>query len=82
MSELTRRQLLALGLAGAGTAAVGGAGLWWTVSECNTTNSGGFSDGGDDLLEPDVVASRDGVLDLELVAAPARVKIGGRNANV
>ncbi|ALP51363.1 multicopper oxidase family protein [Corynebacterium glutamicum] len=82
MSELTRRQLLALGLAGAGTATVGGAGLWWTVSEGNTTNSGGFSDGGDDLLEPDVVASRDGVLDLELVAAPARVKIGGRNANV
>ncbi|WP_010540326.1 multicopper oxidase family protein [Dietzia alimentaria] len=82
MSQLTRRQLLAVGLAGAGTAAVGGAGLWWTAREGDTTSGGGFTGTDDDLLEPDVLASRDGVLEIGLVAATARVRIGGRNADV
>ena len=76
MSPLTRRQLLALGAAGAGATVVGGAGLWWT-----TTGGPGYT-GGEDLAEPDVLASRDRVLELELTAAPARIQVGGREASV
>ncbi|GAA2513989.1 hypothetical protein GCM10009859_12280 [Kocuria salsicia] len=77
MSPLTRRQMLALGTAGAGAAAVGGAGLWWT--------SGGGGEalgGGRELVQPEVLSSRDGVLELALEAAPAQVRIGAREANV
>ncbi|OXS82072.1 multicopper oxidase family protein [Kocuria marina] len=77
MSPLTRRQMLALGAAGAGAAAVGGAGLWWT--------SGGGGEalgGGRELVQPEVLSSRDGALDLALEAAPARVRIGARTAHV
>ncbi|MHA7277955.1 multicopper oxidase family protein [Arthrobacter sp. Hz1] len=76
MSPLTRRQLLALSAAGAGAAALGGAGLWWT-----TSNDPGYA-GGEELVEPPVLASRDGVLELDLEAAPARVQVGGREASV
>ncbi|MFI7482941.1 multicopper oxidase family protein [Kocuria sp. M1R5S2] len=76
MTPLTRRQLLALGAAGAGAAAAGGAGLWWT-------SGGGEALGrGRELVQPEVLAGRDGVLDLALGAAPARVRIGARAANV
>ncbi|KUG57253.1 multicopper oxidase family protein [Nesterenkonia jeotgali] len=77
MSPLTRRQLLALGAVGAGAAAVGAGGLWWTSSR------GGETLGGDRaLLQPEVLTSRDGVLDLALEAAPTRVRIGAREASV
>lgn len=76
MSPLTRRQLLALGAAGAGAAAVGGAGLWWTGG------GGEAIGGGRELLQPEVLSSRDGALDLALAAAPARVRIGARTAHV
>ncbi len=76
MSPLSRRQLLALGAAGAGAAAVGGAGLWWTGG------GGQALGGGRELAQPEVLSSRDGVLDLVLEAAPARVRIGAREANV
>ncbi|WP_434137085.1 multicopper oxidase domain-containing protein, partial [Kocuria rosea] len=76
MSPLTRRQLLALGAAGAGAAAVGGAGLWWTGG------GGEALGGGRELLQPEVLSSRDGALDLVLEAAPARVRIGARTAHV
>ena len=76
MSPLTRRQLLALGAAGAGATVVGGTGLWWT-----TTGGPGYT-GGEELIEPPVLASRDRVLDLELTAAPARIQVGGREASV
>ncbi|MEX5299950.1 multicopper oxidase family protein [Kocuria sp. CPCC 205292] len=76
MNPLTRRQLLALGAAGAGAAAVGGAGLWWTSGGGETLG------GGRELLQPEVLAGRDGVLDIALEAAPARVRIGARQANV
>lgn len=72
MSPLTRRQLLALGAAGAGAAAVGGAGLWWTGG------GGEALGGGRELLQPEVLSSRDGALDLALEAAPARVRIRAR----
>lgn len=76
MSPLTRRQLLVLGAAGAGTAAVGGAGLWWT-----TSGGQGYAAGGE-LIEPRVVSSRNGTLELDLEAAPTRVQVGGREAFV
>lgn len=76
MSSLTRRQLLALGATGAGAIAVGGAGLWWT------TTGGPRLTGGADLTEPEALASRDGVLELDLIAAPARIEVGGREAFV
>jgi FtsP/CotA-like multicopper oxidase with cupredoxin domain len=76
VSPLSRRQLLALGAAGAGAAAVGGAGLWWTGG------GGQALGGGRELAQPEVLSSRDGVLDLVLEAAPARVRIGAREANV
>jgi FtsP/CotA-like multicopper oxidase with cupredoxin domain len=76
MSPLTRRQLLGLGAAGAGAAAVGGAGLWWTGG------GGEALGGGRGLLQPEVLSSRNGVLDLALEAAPAQVRIGAREAHV
>ncbi|GAA1348552.1 multicopper oxidase domain-containing protein [Arthrobacter roseus] len=76
MSPLTRRQLLALGAAGAGATAVGGAGLWWTASSSREYTAGG------DLIESRVLSSRDGVLELDLEAAPTRVQVGGREASV
>lgn len=77
MSPLTRRQMLALGTAGAGAAAVGGAGLWWTSG-----GGGQALGGGRELVQPEVLSSRDGALDLALEAAPARVRIGARTAHV
>ncbi|TCW21148.1 multicopper oxidase family protein [Dietzia cinnamea] len=76
MSQLTRRQLLVLGAAAAGATIVGGTGLWWT-----TTGGPGYIEG-EDLIEPQVLASRDRVLELELTAAPTRVRVGGREASV
>ncbi|MHA7299547.1 multicopper oxidase family protein [Pseudarthrobacter sp. MDT3-1] len=76
MRPLTRRQLLALGAVGAGATAAGGAGLWLT-----TGNGPGYT-GGEGLTEPQVLASRDRVLELDLTAAPARVRVGGRDASV
>ncbi|MFI7581518.1 multicopper oxidase domain-containing protein [Kocuria kalidii] len=76
MSPLTRRQLLALGAAGAGATVVGGTGLWWT-----TTGGTGYT-GGEELIEPQVLTSRDRILELELTAAPARIQIGGREASL
>ncbi|MFC6257304.1 multicopper oxidase family protein [Kocuria oceani] len=55
---------------------MGGAGLWWT-------SGGGESfGGGRELVQPEVLSSRDGALDLALEAAPARVRIGAREAKV
>lgn len=78
MRPLTRRQLLALGAVGAGATAAGGAGLWLTTG----TGTGTRYTGGEDLTEPPVLAGRDRVLALDLTAAPARVRIGGQEANV
>ena len=75
MIALTRRQLLALGLTGAGAVAVGGAGLWWT-----NTGGAGFTTGAD-LAEPQALSSSGGRLDVALEAAPTRLRVGGRTAN-
>ena len=80
MNLLTRRQLLALGLTGAGTAAVGATGLWLTADDSNTTSIDGAS--ADELVQPQELRSRDGVLAMNLTAAPARARIGTRQAVV
>ncbi|WP_338748313.1 multicopper oxidase family protein [Janibacter alittae] len=76
MRPLTRRQLLATGVVGAGAAATGGAGLWWVTADRPGRGSN------DVLTEPEVLASRGGVLETELRTAPARVRIGDREASV
>lgn len=76
MNPLTRRQLLTVGLVGAGATATGGAGLWWTI-----VRDPGYV-GGKELAEPEVLTSRDGVLKAELNVAPATVRFGGREASV
>ncbi|MGJ9403671.1 multicopper oxidase family protein [Arthrobacter sp. KK5.5] len=76
MSPLNRRQLLALGAAGAGATALGGAGMWWI-----TSNDPRYV-GTEELTEPSVLSSRDGVLELDLEAAPLRLQVGGREASV
>lgn len=60
------------------TAALGGAGLRLTARDRDTASTSS-ADAGDDLLEPEVLASRDGLLDTGLVAAPAQVRIGERH---
>ena len=84
MSPMTRRQLLLLGAAGAGTAAVGGVGLWWSGAGGTRGGTVGRTGGGagDELIQPQVLASSGGVLALDLEAAPARVRIGNRTAAV
>lgn len=76
MRPLTRRQLLALGLAGAGSAAVGATGLWWS------SQGGTFGGAGEELVQPQTLSSADGMLQLDLEAAPAQVRVGNRAANV
>lgn len=76
MKPMTRRQLVALGAAGAGVAAAGGAGLWLTTRPGAPT---GYT-GGQDLIEPHVLTSRDHVLEVHMTAASAQVQIGGREA--
>ncbi|RJT76912.1 multicopper oxidase family protein [Arthrobacter cheniae] len=78
MSPLTRRQLLTLGAAGAGATALGGTGLWWTT----TGDSGYTGGGGGDLIQPQVLASRDRLLELDLTAAPTQIRVGGRDASL
>lgn len=79
MNRLTRRQLLALGLAGAGMAAAGGAGLWWTSTLATEGYSG---EGGDSFSEPVVLSSVDGLLEIELEAASTSLQIGEHQATV
>ena len=80
MTLWTRRQLLALGLAGAGSAAAGATGLWLTADDSNTASIDGVS--ADDLVQPQELRSHDGVLAISLTAATARARIGTRQAVV
>ncbi len=76
MKPLTRRQFVVLGGLGAGATLTGGAGLWWTATH------GSEYVGGEDLSQPPVLESREGTLQLELVAAATQARIGGRQAAV
>ncbi|GAA2001398.1 multicopper oxidase family protein [Brevibacterium samyangense] len=76
MISPSRRQLLALGLGGAATA-IGGVGLWQ-----GTRIRPGPGTAGTEMVEPEVLASRDGLLELDLEAAPAQLPIGNRDVSV
>lgn len=76
MSQLTRRQLLALGVAGVGMTVTGGTGLWWSGQNGATGGSR------EELRQPEVLASRGGLLELNLEAAQSSVAVGDRIANV
>ncbi|MGB3186539.1 MAG: multicopper oxidase family protein [Ornithinimicrobium sp.] len=76
MKPLTRRQFAVLGGLGAGATLTGGAGLWWAAS------NGSEYAGGEDFGEPPVLASRDGILELDLTAGLTRTRIGAREATV
>lgn len=78
MKPLTRRHLLVLGAAGAGVTAAGAAGLWLTTGP----GAHPLYTQELDLTEPHVLTSRDRVLEVQLVAAPAQVQIGRREASV
>jgi FtsP/CotA-like multicopper oxidase with cupredoxin domain len=76
MKPVSRRQALALGIAGTGAVAVGAGGLLWARSSHLSPETGGR------LREPVMLSSREGVLELRLRAAPARVTVAGRKASV
>ncbi|MER3393609.1 MAG: twin-arginine translocation signal domain-containing protein, partial [Microcella pacifica] len=81
MSEgITRRQVLALGAAGAGALAVGATGLVVSglSSQVGTPESGPVpGPGGGAWAEPAVLTSQNGLLELDLRVAEANVLIGG-----
>lgn len=79
MEPITRRSALALGGVGAAVVLVGGAGLasvWSTRSASPTLATTGA-----ELIEPHVMRSVDGVLDVSLTARPSVVAIGGTTVN-
>ncbi|MCB2176385.1 MAG: multicopper oxidase family protein [Actinomycetales bacterium] len=81
--DISRRQALALGLAGAGSLAVGVAGLGargWPPSGTPSTNR---TEGPSATwAEPAVLTSAQGVLDVELRLAPTQVQIGDQMATM
>lgn len=75
MKPVSRRQALALGVAGTAAVAVGGGGLLWAQAPFRPET-------GDRLKEPVNLSSQDRVLKLRLEAAPARIMVAGRPASV
>ena len=94
MRPLTRRQALVLGAAGVGSVVVGGIGaartpLPWSAAPLDTTGPGGHAGGGvapggdgAPLTEPEVLASEDGVLAVELEMAEREVRVGDVTARM
>jgi FtsP/CotA-like multicopper oxidase with cupredoxin domain len=76
MKPVSRRQALALGIAGSGAIAVGAGGLLWARSSPFRVEAGGR------LIEPVMLSSQERSLELRLEAAPAQVSISGREAFV
>ena len=77
---ISRRQ--ALGLIGLGTASVAAGTVGWATGLGAPSGSAGLqpADTGEPLRQPDVVASRDGVLDVRLTAAPG-VRLAGHDTS-
>ncbi|MGX5714898.1 multicopper oxidase family protein [Arthrobacter sp. MAHUQ-56] len=75
MRPISRRQALLLGGVGAAATAAGGAGLVWSLSSPSTPSSGG------ELVQPDEVRSEGGRLEVQLEAAPAQVRLAGRQVS-
>jgi len=86
VSPLSRQQLLGWGLTGGALAVAGAAGLWWGARPQGPAPRASPAPGpaavGGGLREPDTLSSADGLLELELRAAPAEVRIGDRRAQV
>ncbi len=86
MREMTRRQALILGAVGAGSLVTGAVGLSQTgLPWDQRTGPGGGpipSGGGADLREPTVLASNDGLLEVELEMGQAEVTLGDRTARM
>jgi len=84
VEPLSRRHALQLGLLGGLGVAVGAAGLSQTglpwLAPPNGTGAAGA--GGDPLLEPQVLRSRDGALVVDLTAARNEATIAGRRSRV
>lgn len=79
MKTIARREALRLGILGGLGVLVGGLGLSrtglpWLAPSTGSTEAA--------LMEPEILRSRDGVLQVELVAAPTVTTIAGRRARV
>jgi len=84
--EMTRRQALILGAVGVGSLVTGAVGLSQTGPpwDRRAWPGGGqvASGGGADLLQPTVLASRDGLLEVELTMGRTEVTLGDRTARM
>ncbi|GAA4839563.1 multicopper oxidase family protein [Garicola koreensis] len=79
---ITRRQALQLGMLGGLGVVVGGVGLSQTGLPWLAPSTSSAGAGGESLVEPEVVRSRDGVLRVELVATRRETTIAGQRARV
>ena len=75
MGPLSRRNALLLGGFGTAAIAVGGAGLWWTLSSRFSPVPGG------DFTEPEQLRGSNGRLQVRLEASPGSVQLGGKQAS-
>ncbi|SDL44524.1 Multicopper oxidase with three cupredoxin domains (includes cell division protein FtsP and spore coat protein CotA) [Arthrobacter sp. ov407] len=75
MGPLSRRNALLLGGFGTAAIAVGGAGLWWTLSSRFSPVPGG------DFTEPEQLRGSNGRLQVRLEASPGSVQLGGQQAS-
>ncbi|MCE0486332.1 multicopper oxidase family protein [Ornithinimicrobium sediminis] len=84
MQPVSRRGVLVLGGAGAASVALGAVGLSqrWLVpdTEVSGTDSGLSPVEGGEVVEPEVLRSQDGVLELQLDAAMTTHRLAGREA--
>ncbi len=80
MREMTRRQALILGAVGAGSLVTGAVGLSQTGLPWDQRSGPIPSGGGADLLQPNVLSSSDGLLEVELEMGRAEVTLGDRTA--
>lgn len=75
--QLTRRRALQLAALGAASAAAGGVGLWRSAAPRGEL---AVTDGGGDLRVPEILASEDGLLEVNLEAA-AGVRLAGQDTS-
>lgn len=76
MRPITRRQALQLGGLGVASLAIGTSGLLWQRGSRLDPVTGS------DLTEPEVLRSREGLLQVRLEAAQGQITVAGREATV
>ena len=81
---ITRRQALTIGALGVGALGIGATGLVWTTVGSQTSGSGTATatSGAAGWVEPSVLESVDGVLDVTLQAAEREVEVGGASVRM